>query len=269
LNYETFYQEIKQLEKAFQEKLTLAQKGFRNVVKDSENGDLRKLAKDLADVSEALNELAVLSDDLRDLSGEFDSGAYMENGDFAKQMVEYCQKFGVDVNGEAPTYEIFPFKVRIDAENQDLYVNRKKVHCVRPLHFVRKLKTDLEKYTKSGFNLNQFLNELATAYDTAIKVKSADAKVPRTEYNLLLKDLYNYLAPTAKARRDYDMQNYAYDIARLYANRDARTKNGRGFELGSTRHPNKLIRILDQFGNEHHLSTVRFFAPESESGGEQ
>ena len=259
MNYEEFYQNLQQVEKAFKDRMTQTQRSFRNITKDSAEGDIKKLVKDITEIRNQLNELGLLTAELTELTEGFDAQAYMENGDFARQMIEYCKQYSVDVKGESPSYDIFPYKVRIDAANQDLYVNRRKVPCARPLHFVQKLSQNLGKYTKSSFNLPQFISELAYAYDMAVIVKNSKGKSPREEFELLLNDLYKYLAPTQKARREYDMQNYAFDLARLYASEINEVKDGRKFVFGPSKVSNKLIRILDQNGTERFLGTIRFY----------
>ena len=68
---------------------------------------------------------------MKDAAEGFDTKAYFESGEFAEQMLEACQEKGVDVRGELPVYEMFPYRVRLDVENQDIYLDRKKIQCVR------------------------------------------------------------------------------------------------------------------------------------------
>jgi len=259
-NYEDFYQTIRQQEKSFREKLQQATRCFKNVMRDSERGDIKKLHKDTEELNDVLTHLNDLSAGLNKTAAGFDAYGYFNGGDFTRQMVELCEKYGVDIKGEAGIYEMFPFKVRVDAENQDIYVNRKKVPCMRPQQFVADMKQQVEKYTKSPFNLDQFLNELAAAYDLAIIVRNSGNPAPRTAIDILLKDIYAYLAPTAKARKEYDLQQYAFDLSRLYtAGLDEYKKDGRKFVFGTTKQAGKLIRILDGNGAEQFLGTIRFY----------
>lgn len=259
-NYEVFYQNLKEQEKMLKENLQHAQRNFKNITKGSEQGDIKKLAKDISELQKLATELSQLSDNLQSTVADFDSKSYFESGDFAQQMLEYCKQYDVDIKGEAGAYEMFPFRIRVDAENQDLYVNRKKVPCVRPLKFVTNMKQQVEKYTKTSFNISQFLNELAVAYDLTVIVRNSNNPAPRYEFDIPLKDIHMYLAPTAKARREYDLQQYAYDLSRLYSHgTEEVTKNGRRFEFGSTKQTSKLIRILDADGAEQFLGTIRFF----------
>ena len=259
MNYEDFYRELQALEKTAAEKLQNTQKSFKSITKNSEKGDLKSLAKDIALLKSFLGEFEDATAKVHSLTESFDARAYFDSGDFARQIIEYCEQLSVDVKGEFPTYEIFPYKVRIDAENQDLYVNRKKIQCVRPLRFVRDIKLSREKYIKAQFNVNLFLNELAAAYDLAAIVKGRKNNNMVAEYELHLKDLYDYIAPTQRARREYDMNNYAFDLARLYSSDLERTRDNRKYEFGTSKSASKLIRILDQNGAEQFLGTVRFY----------
>jgi len=258
LNYEEFYQNIQPSEKAIRDKLQQAQRSFKNITRDSEQGDVRKLLKDIEELCELSAELNTFSANLQEIAQGFDNQTYFESGEFTRQMIDQCQKQDLDIQGEAGIYEMFPFKLRIDAENQDLYINRRKMHCARPLKFVQNMKQQVEKYTKSNFNINQFVNELAAAYDIAVKIKNSDSPVPRHDIDVLLKDIYPFLAPTSRARKEYDLQQFAFDLSKLYNTDDVTTKNERRFEFGSTRLPNKMIRILDSEGKEEFLGTIRF-----------
>ena len=262
MDYENFYSEAQVLEKAIKDKLTVIQRNFKSIVKNSEKGDLKNLIKDISQMEDTLNEFSESAGNLHQLAESFDAEAYVSSGEFAKQIIRYCERYAVDIKGESPTFEIFPYKIRIDAENQDMYINRKKLQCLRPLSFVTGIKQNLEKYTKAGFNAGTFLNELASAYDLAVIVKKSKEAKPRQDYDLLLRDLYEYLAPTSRSRREYDLQNYAFDLARLHASDIEYTKDERKFEFGSSRVTSKLIRILDRDGREQFMGTIRFYKPD-------
>ena len=50
MDYEDFYADIQALEKVMKEKLNNTQKSFRSTVRNSEKGDLKNLAKDIAQI---------------------------------------------------------------------------------------------------------------------------------------------------------------------------------------------------------------------------
>jgi len=262
MNYEEFYQNLQVLEKSLTDKLLNTQKSFKKITNNTESGDLRSLKKNISLLSGLLTEFQDLTAQLNELAESFDAKEYFTSGEFAKQLADYCDQYSVDLKGEFPAYEIFPFSLKIDADNQDLYVNRKKYHCVRPLRFVQDIEKRRGKYLKAAFNVSQFINELAAAYDLAIVIKGQKSNNILAEHELNLRDLYAYLAPTQRARSIYNLQNYAFDLARLYASEVRQAKDLRQFAFGPSKIASKFIRILDQHGKEQLLGTIRFYHSE-------
>ena len=125
---------------------------------------------------------------------------------------------------------------------------------MRPASFVNTVKAGQERLTRAPFNAAAFAAELADAYDLAI-LKTG--KNP--ESDLYLQSLYKFLAPMSRYRKDYDQQSYAFDLARLYANRSLELKDGRRFQFGPSRNSGKSLRILDSEGKEQFLATIRFY----------
>ena len=74
-----------------------------------------------------------------------------------------------------------------------------------------------------------------------------------------LTNIYKVLAPMSRFRKDYDQNNFAFDVARLYASDVEETKTGRKFQFGPSRNNEKAIRILDKEGKEQFLATIRFY----------
>ena len=256
MNYEELYRALAPLEKRMKDLAASLQKNVKSIGKNTENGDLKALAKDLAACQELLKAQESLRGQIQELVEGFDGKEYMESGDYAGQLMELCQEKGVDITGTYPVFEMFPYRVRFDAENQDIYMNRKKVQCMRPASLVQTVRASQERLKKASFNEQTFLNELAEVYDLAV-LKSGKT----TGNDLYLLNLYKFLTPMGRFRRDYDQQSFAYDLARLYEFRDSdlTTKDGRRFQFGPCRKQAKAIRILDGEGKEQFLSTIRFF----------
>lgn len=254
MNYEELYSEYQILEKEMKDKINTVQKLHKAVAKEMESGDLKSFRRDIALLETAVAEESRILSSMKELEAGFDSREYFEAGEFAAQMLESCEELGVDVKGEFPVYEMFPYKVKIDAENQDLYLDRKKVQCMRPQSFAKQVKAGQDKLLKANFNALTFANELADAYDLALlRMK----KQPEADIYLL--NLYKYLAPMGRFRKDYDQQSYAFDLARLYSSGIEEIKDGRKIQFGPSRVVNKSIRILDSEGREEYLATIRFF----------
>lgn len=263
MNYEELYQNVSVLEKGIKDRQTAVLKNFKHLCKDSEKGDLKSYAKDLAQLQAAVAEQTDLLTQLESVIAGFDTKAYVDSGDFAEQLVYECRRLSVDVKGDSPVYEMFPYKVRIDTENQDVYVDRKKWQCLRPVSFAKDIKANRDKLMKVSFNAEIFVNELCAAYDTAVTVKNKKMPDAPSDIYISLKDLYQYMTPLQRFRREYDAQAYAFDLARLYSSELKQAKDGRRLDFGTSKDQRKFIRILDASGHEQHLATVRFY-----NGGE-
>ena len=257
MNYEEFYQEIQPVVKQMKDAAGAGQKGYKQIVKDADKGDIRDLAKQLTALEEAAQrQLEAVAGMKAALEG-FDSAQYFENGDFTRQMLEFAEKDGVDVAGDNPVFEMFPYKVRVDAANQDVYLNRKKLSSIRPKAVIQMVAAEQQRLNKASFNAETFASELELGYELAIlKGKKRPNAV------LLLNNVYKMMVPMARSRKEYDIMGFSFDIARLYNSQIRQTKGGRVFELGTSRDGKTGIRILDSAGHEQYVSTVKFFEPE-------
>ncbi len=255
MNYESLYQDYLPLEKELKDKTAAVQKLFKAIGKEMNSGDLKSADRDIQAMEAAISEQARVLSEVKAVVDGFARREYFEEGEFTRQMLAACTDSGVDVTGEYPVYEMFPSKLRIDAENQDLYLDRKKIQCMRPQYIINVVKTNQDKLMKASFNALSFANELADAYDLALlkKKKTADA-------DFYLLDLYRFLAPMGRFRKEYDKQSFAFDLARLYASGLEMIKDGRKFQFGPSRVENKAIRILDKQGKEQYLATIRFYS---------
>jgi hypothetical protein len=262
MDYEAFHSEIQTKGKELKDNIARQQNIYKNIVKNTGKGDLGSLSKDIAAMEALTAEHMDNLRALREFAESFDARDYMQNGEFAKQMLSCCDSMGIDVRGDFPVYEMFPYKVKIDAENQDVYVDRKKLPCARPLHLVTDIKRNREKLMKANFNAGTFLNEIADAYDKLSEIKRKEGKSKSLHFELSLRDLYRFLAPMQRFRRDYDMQSFAFDLARLYASNIEFTADKRQYRMGPSRHQSQNIRILDKNGSEAWVGTITFYSNE-------
>lgn len=253
MNYEEFYAELQPQEKTVKDSLAAMQKLIKGMEKETETGDIKSLARDLEAVTAAAVSLSEKLAGIKNTVESFDTKEYFEGGEFTAQLLDSCREKGVDVSGEFPVYEMFPYKVKVDAENQELYLDRKKVQCMRPSSFAETVRKGQEKLNKAPFKPETFLKELGDAYDLAVLKLNK-----RAGADIYLSSLYKFLAPMSRFRKDYDQQSYAFDLARLYA-KQMELEGGRAFQFGPCRQSNKSIRILDQNGKEQYLSTICFY----------
>lgn len=258
INYEDLYLQVQGLQKETKDLLSNSQKGFKNLCKDTENGDLKSFTKDISLLENLSKDYSIVLTKMRETVENFDTREYIENGDFAQQMVDCCNEMEVDIKGEFLTYEIFPYKIKIDPESLDIIVDRKKVSSFRPLSFVSNIKVSINKLLKAPFNPTAFANELASAYDLAL-LKQSRGKSYSADSDYYLTSLYKNLTPMKRFRKDYDIQSFSFDLARLYSSDVSTIDDGRSFQFGPSRNINKAIRVLDKDGHEQFLATIRFY----------
>ena len=216
----------------------------------------------MANYEELLNQLKEADSAairMQEVVDGFDIRTYVESGEFHNQLISCCESLSVDVKGDFPNYEMFPFRVRMDVENLDMYLDRKKVQCMRPLAFVQMVKTSIDKMLKAPFDPSSFTSELANAYDLALLKQNNGKAISSSSGDIYLKSLYTFLTPMRRFRKDYDQQSFAFDLARLYASGMDSTDDGRKFQFGPSRNIGKCVRILDKDGAEQYLATIRFY----------
>ena len=250
MNYAEIYEKLTPVLDPVKKAAAFAASGSKKMISGAEAGNWTELGKVLAgmEANVAAQQEALAA--LREVYDSFDVPAYFISGDFEKQMVEACEKKGVDVRMlDAGNYEMFPYSLKISADRQEITLNRKKVNTVSPAWLAQYVHDGQEKLNKASFNVESFAKELADAYETAVAVAG---QKPGTAMNL--NTVYKYLAPTARARKEYDMLSYAYDIARLYNAHFSQMKDGRFLILGPGR--GKAIRFLDANGNEQQYVTL-------------
>ena len=254
MNYEELYENLTPLEKGLKDYTSAVTRLYKKIVKDTESGNVREIEKSLALLIESSEQLSAKTKETKELLAGFDSKEYFESGNFTREMLEECKSKEIDVIGESPVFEMFPYKVRIDAENQDVYLDRKKLPTMRPSAVAETIAASREKLMRVKFNAQKFADELAEAYDVTVMKMGK-----RPGADVYLTNIYKTLVPMGRLRRDYDQQSFAFDIARMYDSDIETTKKGRRWQFGPSRNNGKAIRILDSEGNEQFLATIKFF----------
>ena len=262
-NYEELLSRLQPAEKALKDAVGTASRMQKNLLKNTETGNLSESLRNLATLSEAAEQLSSVIETLRAEIEGFDLREYFAGGDFTRQLLDACAEKGIDVLGEKGVYEMFPYKLRVVADEEhtgEVWLDRKKLASVRPSFVAETVKQGQAKLYASNFKEGIFMNELAEAYETCCL--RAGARVGSTQ---ALGKIYKCLAPTARARKDYDNQAYAFDLARLYElGPDSWvTKSGTRYTFGTSRDGKNAIRVLSRAGVESFISTLR---PLSEDG---
>ena len=134
----------------------------------------------------------------------------------------------------------------------EVWMDRKKIQSCRPVQVAQLVKEGQTKLFAAKFNVQSFMNEFAEAYEITCLRSNA-----RIGSNQSLTKVYKNLVLTARARKDYDMQAFAFDLSRAYELGPEAwiTKNGTTFEFGTSREGSG-IRVLSRAGVEYYISTI-------------
>lgn len=254
MTYETLCEELNGLEKELTDTLKAAQKLMKNAEKATAIGDLKTIRAGAAALSQTAQKQAASIEALQSAIDGFDAREYFMSGDFAAQLLEACESRGINVKGSAPVFEMFPYRVRIDMEAQEVWLDRKKMTGIRPAALAETIRASREKLMSAAFNAEAFADELADAYDI---VCMKEGKNPGAD--IYLSSIYKVLVPMGRFRKEYGQQEFAFDLARLYSAHPDASKKGRRFSFGPSRVGSKAIRVLDTQGHEVFLTTVSFY----------
>ena len=253
--YESFLTEIQPAGKQLKDSAASAARLQKTLQKNQEAGNLAEMRKTLDALSEAATQLRSAVDAVSVSLESFDTRKYFAEGDFARELLDACAEKGIDVKGEKGVYEMFPYKIRIvgDENRQgEVWMDRKKVQSCRPEYVAETVKAGQEKLFAANFNPTAFITELGEAYE--ITCLRAGARIGSTQ---ALTKIYKNLALMARARKEYDLQAFAFDLSRAYEKGPEAwvSKTGARFKFG-TSHDGSGIRVLSSTGVESYISTL-------------
>ena len=252
MNYEEFYAQLTPFIKPVKDFGTKAAKQSKTIVKDFEEGNLNDLSKTIKALEDSIAAQKELLTQLQSVSESFDTAAYFNSGDFEKDMLAACESTGVTVHPQdAGSYEMFPCSVKVNAARAEVTLNRKKLATARPAFLAKTVKARQDAMNKEKFNAEAVAKEFAMAYDIAIAVTG---KRPGTPLNLMT--VYKYLAPTSRAKKEYDKMAFSFDVARLYNSHFTTLADNRSLHITESHEAKGGINALDVTGKEVTLTTI-------------
>ena len=256
-NYEELFNKLQAMDKSLKESAATVAKLQKAIQKNTETGNLNEVKKGLSALADAVEQLKARAAAMDAEVNGFDTKAYFIDGDFTRQLLDACAGKGIDVKGEKGVYEMFPYKVRVLSDEEhagEVYIDRKKAPSCRPAYVADLIRAGQAKLYAAPFKAAAFMSELSDAYE--ITCLRSGARIGSTQ---ALNKIYKSMAPMARARKDYDMQAFAFDLARLYEEGpDAWvTKNGAQYAFGTSRDGASGIRVLSRAGVESFISTLR------------
>ena len=256
-NYETFFGDIQNASKAVKDASGLAVRQQKAIAKNLETGNLTDVRKTLAALLETVSLLKGQTEALQAQVDSFDVQEYFVSGDFTRQLLDQCGEKQIDVKGEKGVYEMFPYKVRVlgdDEHTGEVWLDRKKVQSCRPSFVAETIRAGQARLYAAKFNPVPFMNELAEAYE--ITCLRAGQRMGSSQP---LAKIYKNMVLTAQGRKEYDMQAFAFDLARVYEMGPEAWKSEKfrtSYDFGTSRDGKTGIRVLSRGGTESYISTL-------------
>lgn len=256
-NYEELFNTLQAMDKSLKDSAGTVTRLQKAIQKNIDTGNLNEVKKGFSALTDAVEQLKARAAAMDAEVNGFDTKAYFMDGDFTRQLLEACADEGIDVKGEKGVYEMFPYKVRILSDEEhagEVYIDRKKAPSCRPAYVAELIRAGQAKLYAAPFKAASFMTELAEAYE--VTCLRSGARVGSTQ---ALNKIYKSMAPMARARKDYDMQAFAFDLARLYEEGPEAwvAKNGTQYAFGTSRDGASGIRVLSRAGVESFISTLR------------
>ena len=253
-DYESFRCVLSDAESRLKSLIMQAQKLDKSIAKNSEKGDYRSISRDVSMLTEVAQGISEATAEVGSVVSAFDYESFFSDGTFATSLLSECEALNIDTAGEFPVYEMFPYRVRIDSANQEVWLDRKKIQSMRPSAVAEAIRSGLDRLDKVRFDAPAFITELYNAYHSYVVKHGLKEGAPVAVLNI-----YRELVPMARFRKDYDQQAFAFDIARLYRVPETRTKEGARVVFSSSR--GNQIRILDEEGREMFIGSISFDSP--------
>jgi len=221
-------------------------------------GDLDEALKVLGRLEAALQREVQAAAALRERIAGYALESYLQTS-FHGAFVKACAKHGLVVQGSFPRYEVFPFRIRVLADDRSIEVNERKVRIFRPEALAEYLSRRRSQLESAFFDAQRFVDALASVYDLIVHSREAAAGTKLGEgLELPLMAVYETLTLLPSQRKAYPVNMFAFDLHRLFVADLFKTSDGRTLILGDTRLRGQRIVTYDKTGREHRFGSLRF-----------
>jgi len=223
-----------------------------------QQGNLEQAERAAGWLEAALGKQQEILTRLKEKLPTFDVASYLREN-FEAEFFAACRSQDLKVSGSFPTYEVFPFRIRVQPEKRWIEVNDRVVRLLRPEALVAYLKAEKNRLYRENFNPVRFIDALAFIYDTILSVHQASQGVKiQTGLDVSLLDVYERLTPLPAQRRQYPLNMFAFDLHRLFLADSFTASDGRRLELGAVRQRSRAIVVYDAHGRDFRFGSLRF-----------
>ena len=207
-------------------------------------------AGSMRDLEKTLEQAELLSGATRDAVGStrtgwrFDAHAYLESGQFTREVLELAEQRGISVQEEEGRIVSFPSVVRVVPSDEAVEIDRKRSRDIRPSRIVERLKTAQARPPR--FRPEPFLRALLHAYRLVLKERDRS-----TGETVRLVDIHRVLTMLPGQRAAYSLAEFVRDIYLLDESRVDQTSDGfrLSFPASSGTRASNALRAVTREGD--------------------
>ncbi|MBI2910594.1 MAG: hypothetical protein HYY05_00520 [Chloroflexi bacterium] len=241
--------------RAVEEELARATRTLRALQRAARDGDVNALPARAAAAAQQAQQLAAQSESLPRASS-FDFEAYCAAGGFHAEFSEACDAEGLALEGQFPSYEVFPLRIRVNAAERFATIEGRRVRSLRPRLLAQLIARERQRLEARRFNARPFLEALALAYDTVVALRLLKrGGQSRAGLPMPILEVYRALTLLPGSQAGYSRLMFAYDFGRLLRSGELEV-DGRLLQPGSSRNAANALRIIDPEGHESHFATI-------------
>ena len=209
--------------------------------------NLVDLSKQLEDLARTGLEISMVADQGQNhLKGFAMVQSSLDQEKWALTFSSALEKAGWVVEGEFPSFRIFPIEIKVDFANDLVVVNKRTVRKLHPVAVAAEVEKELNRLYRERFNPNQFMKALLRAYQVLIAESMIKAGPQRKSGSTVpLIQVFELLS----LRSGYSLKQFAFDIYRLRSQPD-RSYGDYQFIFGSGRDRGSVVITLPGGQNE-------------------
>ncbi len=160
------------------------------------------------------------------------------------------------VEGEFPTFQVFPVEVRVDFSNELVMVNNRTVRTLHPQAVAALVEKEWDRLNRERFNAPSFAKAMVRAYDLLLLELHNKAAGRDPGRAIPLRVLHQTLA-LKSGPTGYSLNQFAFDIYRLRRSPHLIVE-GRRLDFGTSR--NRGIVITHPGGRQENLGSLELIA---------
>ena len=215
--------------------------------------NLMELRKQLDEVSRLSFEAQALAEAVAGKVAHYTVAS--ERGDQTEWWERFRQAFHSGyppVEGEFPTFQVFPVEVRVDFANELVLINNRTVRVLHPEAVAALVEKEWDRLNRERFNAASFAKALVRAYDLLLLELKDNAGGRDPGRAIPLRTLHQTLALKSGVS-GYGLNQFAFDVYRLRRSPNM-VVDGRRLDFGTSR--NRGIVITHPGGRQENLGSL-------------